>query len=142
MSVVWSMKLFKADAGKVYADLEKIKEKTPQNIVDYAQSHPRSELYKCFTWDDTKAANEWRKYEARQVVRLLVFEDENTEEPTKVRVLQKTADAYKPVTQIVRNEEEYKELLKRAKAELSSFRERYKTLVELEEVLEAIDAFI
>lgn len=142
MSVVWSMKLFKADAGKVYADLEKIAEKTPQNIVNYAQSHPKSELYKCFTWDDTKAANEWRKYEARQVVRLLVFEDENTEEPTKVRVLQKTADAYKPVTQIVRNEEEYKELLKRAKAELSSFRERYKTLVELEEVLEAIDAFI
>lgn len=142
MSVVWSMKLFKADAGKVYADLEKIKEKTPQNIVDYAQSHPRSELYKCFTWDDTKAANEWRKQEARQVVRLLVFEDDNTEEPTKVRVLQKTADAYKPVTQIVRNEEEYKELLKRAKAELSSFRERYKTLVELEEVLEAIDALI
>ena len=142
MSVVWSMKLFKADAGKVYADLEKIAEKTPQNIVNYAQSHPKSELYKCFTWDDTKAANEWRKYEARQVVRLLVFEDDNTEEPTKVRVLQKTADAYKPVTQIVRNEEEYKELLKRAKAELSSFRERYKTLVELEEVLEAIDALI
>ena len=142
MSVVWSMKLFKADAGKVYADLEKIAEKTPQNIVNYAQSHPKSELYKCFTWDDTKAANEWRKQEARQVVRLLVFEDDNTEEPTKVRVLQKTADAYKPVTQIVRNEEEYKELLKRAKAELSSFRERYKTLVELEEVLEAIDAFL
>ena len=37
---------------------------------------------------------------------------------------------------------EYKELLKRAKAELASFRERYKTLVELETVLEAIDAFI
>ena len=142
MSVMWSMKLFKADANKVYADLEKIKEKTPQNIVDYAAAHPKSELHKCFTCDDTKAANEWRKYEARQVVRLLVFEDENEEEPTKVRVLQKTADAYKPVTQIVRNEDEYKELLKRAKAELAAFRQRYKTLVELESVLEAIDAFL
>lgn len=142
MSVMWSMKLFKADANKVYADLEKIKEKTPQNIVDYAAAHPKSELHKCFTWDDTKAANEWRKYEARQVVRLLVFEDENEEEPTMVRVLQKTADAYKPVTQIVRNEDEYKELLKRAKAELAAFRQRYKTLVELESVLEAIDAFL
>ena len=142
MSVVWSMKLFKADANKVYADLEKIKEKTPQNIVDYAEKHPKSELHKCFTWDDTKAANEWRKFEARQVVRLLVFEDENEEEPTKVRVLQKTADEYKPVTQIVRNEDEYKELLKRAKAELAAFKQRYKTLVELEAVLEAIDALL
>ena len=110
MSVVWSMKLFK--------------EKTPPNIVDYAEAHPKSELHKCFTWDDTKAANEWRKFEARQVVRLLV------------------AEAYKPVTQIVRNEDEYKELLKRAKAELASFKERYKTLVELESVLEAIDALL
>ena len=142
MSVVWSMKLFKADANKVYADLEKIKEKTPQNIVDYAEAHPKSELHKCFTWDDTKAANEWRKFEARQVVRLLVFEDDNEEEPTKIRVLQKTAEAYKPVTQIIRNEDEYKELLKRAKAELASFKERYKTLVELESVLEAIDALL
>ena len=142
MSVVWSMKLFKADANKVFADLEKIKEKTPQNIVDYAEAHPKSELHKCFTWDDTKAANEWRKFEARQVVRLLVFEDENEEEPTKIRVLQKTAEAYKPVTQIIRNEDEYKELLKRAKAELASFKERYKTLVELESVLEAIDALL
>ena len=142
MSVVWSMKLFKADANKVYADLEKIKEKTPQNIVDYAEAHPKSELHKCFTWDDTKAANEWRKFEARQVVRLLVFEDESEEEPTKIRVLQKTAEAYKPVTQIIRNEDEYRELLARAKAELASFKERYKTLVELESVLEAIDALL
>ena len=142
MSVMWSMKLFKADANKVYADLEKIKEKTPQIIVDYAEAHPKSELHKCFTWDDTKAANEWRKYEARQVVRLLVFKDDSEEEPTKIRVLQKVSEGYKPVTQIVRNEDEYKELLKRAKAELSAFRQRYKTLVELESVLEAIDALL
>ncbi len=29
MKVAWSMDLFKADANKVYAELEKIKEKTP-----------------------------------------------------------------------------------------------------------------
>ena len=140
MSVVWSMQLFKADASKVYAELEKIAEKTPQNIVDYAQKHPRSELHKCFTWDDTKAANEWRKYEARQVVRLLVFKDDEKDEPTKIRVLQKASTAYEPVKQIIRDEDEYKKLLERAKAELQSFKERYKNIAELEEVLEAIDA--
>ena len=139
MSVAWSYNLFKADAEKVYSDIEKIAEKTPQNLVDYAQAHPKSELHKCFTWDDAKAANEYRKTEARQVLRLLVFVDEKEEEPTKIRVLQKTSESYEPVKKILRDEDEYKALLARAKAELKSFRERYKNLAELEEILTLID---
>lgn len=139
MAVVWSMRMFKADAEKVYSDLEHIADKTPQNVVDYAVNHPESELYKCFTWDDGKAANEWRKYEARQVMRLLVFEDNETKEPTKIRVLQKVTESYKPVKLIVRNEDEYKALLERALMELNAFKERYKNIVELETVLDAIE---
>lgn len=139
MAVVWSYKLFKADAEKVYSDLENIEEKTPQNVVDYAAEHPDSELYKCFTWDDTKAANEWRKAEARQVMRTLVYQDDEKEDVPVIRVLQKTEESYKPVKEIVRNKDEYKELLQRAKAELKAFRERYKALTELEEILELID---
>lgn len=139
MAIAWSMKLFKADAEKVYSELETIGTKSPQNIVDYAEAHPDSELYKCFTWDDTKAANEWRKAEARQVVRLLVFADDETNEPTQIRVLQKATNAYEPVKTIVRNNDEYAKLLARAKAELKAFRERYKQINELEKVLEAID---
>ena len=139
MKVAWSMKLFKADAEKVHSELETIGTKSPQNIVDYAEAHPDSELYKCFTWDDSKAANEWRKQEARQVCRLLVFTDDETNEPTQIRVLQKATDAYEPVKTIVRNDDEYAKLLARAKAELKAFRERYKQINELEKVLDAID---
>ena len=139
MAIAWSMKLFKADAEKVYSELETIGTKSPQNIVDYAEEHPDSELHKCFTWDDSKAANEWRKAEARQVVRLLVFADDETKQPTQIRVLQKATDAYEPVKTIVRNNDEYAKLLARAKAELKAFRERYKQINELEKVLEAID---
>ena len=139
MKVAWSMKLFKADAEKVYSELETIETKSPQNIVDYAEEHPDSELHKCFTWDDSKAANEWRKQEARQVVRLLVFADDETKQPTQIRVLQKAMDAYEPVKTIVRNNDEYAKLLARARAELKAFRERYKQINELEKVLEAID---
>lgn len=139
MKVAWSMKLFNADAEKVHSELETIGTKSPQNIVDYAEEHPDSELHKCFTWDDSKAANEWRKQEARQVCRLLVFADDETNEPTQIRVLQKATDAYEPVKTIVRNNDEYAKLLARAKAELKAFRERYKQINELEKVLEAID---
>ena len=143
MAIVWSYKLFKADAEKVHSDIENISEKTPQNLVDYAEEHPESELYKCFTWDDTKAANEYRKTEARQVLRLLVYKEEPEDrDPVQIRVMQNVGHEYKPVRQIVRNNDEYKALIKRAKAELASFRERYKGITELETVLEAIDEVI
>ena len=143
MAIVWSYSFFKANAEKVYSDISNIEEKTPQNLVDYAAEHPDSELYKCFTWDDAKAANNWRKYEARQVMRLLVYEEEtDDDEPVQIRILQNVEQEYKPVTHIVRHNDEYKELIKRAKAELVSFRERYKQIAELETVLEAIDGII
>lgn len=140
--VTWKVKLFDADATEVYKCLENIEEKTPQNIVDWAAEHPESELHKCFTWDDKKAANEWRKQEARQVVCQLVFENEETKEPTNIRIMQKSDNEYKPVNMIVRNQDEYEELLKRAYTELQAFKERYKNIVELEEIIDAIDSVI
>lgn len=139
MAIMWSYKLFRADAEKVYSDLQNIATKTPQNLVDYAEEHPDSELYKCFTWDDAKAANEYRKTEARQVMRLLVVKDETDENATKVRVLQRASEEYLPVKTIVRNEDEYTALLERARAELRSFKARYQNIVELEEILDLID---
>lgn len=144
MAIAWSYNLFKANAEKVYSDINQIEEKTPQNLVDYAEEHPDSELYKCFTWDDRKAANEYRKSEARQVLRLLVYKEDTEEDeaPTMIRVLQNVEQEYKPVKLIVKNNDEYKTLLKRAKAELAAFRLRYKQIAELETVLAAIDEII
>lgn len=144
MAIAWSYNLFKANAEKVYSDINQIEEKTPQNLVDYAEEHPDCELYKCFTWDDRKAANEYRKSEARQVLRLLVYKEDTEEDeaPTMIRVLQNVEQEYKPVKLIVKNNDEYKVLLKRAKAELAAFRLRYKQIAELETVLEAIDEIL
>lgn len=144
MAIAWSYNLFKANAEKVYSDINQIEEKTPQNLVDYAEEHPDCELYKCFTWDDRKAANEYRKSEARQVLRLLVYTEdtEEDEEPIQIRVLQNVEQEYKPVKLIVKNNDEYKSLLKRAKAELAAFRLRYKQIAELETVLDAIDEIL
>ena len=144
MAIAWSYNLFKANAEKVYSDINQIEEKTPQNLVDYAEEHPDCELYKCFTWDDRKAANEYRKTEARQVLRLLVYKEDTEEDeaPTMIRVLQNVEQEYKPVKLIVKNNDEYQTLLKRAKAELAAFRLRYKQIAELETVLDAIDEIL
>lgn len=131
--------MFKANAEGVYNDLQNIESKTPQNVVDYAAEHPESELHKCFTWDDTKAANEWRKYEARQVMRLLVHQDDEKPDAPKFRVLQRGTEEYLPVKKIVQDKDEYSALLRRARLELKAFKERYKNIVELEEIFDLID---
>ncbi len=59
------------DAEKVFKELEKISEKTPMNIVEKAKND-KSEMHKCFTWDEGKAAEAWRLQEARQMVNHLV----------------------------------------------------------------------
>lgn len=139
MEATWSIKKFDADAGKVYSDLMQVSERTPENIVEYAELHPDSELYKCFTWDNSKAAHKWRLQEARQVVCTLVFKDTEKKEPTKIRIMQHTDTGYEPVKMIVKHKDEYEALLERAWAELRAFKERYKNLAELEEILALID---
>lgn len=48
-------------------------------------------------------------------------------------------NTYQPTKSFIVNQNEYEELLKRALAELQAFKNKYKTLSELEEVFKAID---
>lgn len=40
----------------------------PQDVVAYARRHPRGALYQRFTWDDSKAADEHRLWQAREII--------------------------------------------------------------------------
>lgn len=100
-------------------------------------------MFKCFTWDDSKAADKWRLQEARIIVsslRIEVIEPEK-EEPKRFRMMVKTdkESGYKDILKVVKNPDEYAALLERAKRELNAFKEKYKTLSELDLVFEAID---
>jgi hypothetical protein len=65
-----------ADADLVGHEIAEIgKEITPQDVVEYAKDKKR-ELYKCFEWDDTEAAMEYRLSQARDVIGALVFVEE------------------------------------------------------------------
>lgn len=64
--VEWKIKgLYKANAEKVYSEIKELGESfSPADVVEAAKDK-NSELHKCFTWDDTVAAEKWRKQEAR-----------------------------------------------------------------------------
>lgn len=130
-----------ADAQKVADEILAIgNSATAAQILDKARDE-QTELHKCFDWDDAEAAEKWRLQQARHIVCNLVIKEKSDTPRPEVRVFFKTdADnGYKPTVLIMQDKDEYRKLLDRALAELASFRAKYKTLVELDGVFDAID---
>ncbi len=144
MKVTWkpyASNFHKADAQKCFEEMGDT-DITPEKVLEIAKDE-NTELHKCFEWDDGIAAEKYRLSQARQIITFLIVKpDERKEEEDNVRVFQISSEpqTYQPIKMFVENEDEYKVLLKRAKAELVAIRNRYKQLSELEEVFAAIDS--
>ena len=141
--VTWKVKgFFKADAETVYKEITALGDSfSPEQIVEAAKDEA-SELHKCFTWDDTVAAERWRQHQARVLVAQLVVKTETTDrEPVAVRGIASTAkrNEYKPVVKLIEAEQGYADLLARAINELKAFQQKYKAITELREIFAAID---
>jgi hypothetical protein len=138
-NVKWKVDgIFKADANECYREISSLEQITPKAILDFARDE-NSELHKCFEWDNDSAAEKYRTIQAGNVIRMLYIVPKNADAPP-VRVLSRTSDTvYQPTRTFVKNQNEYEDLLKRALSELESFRLKYKTLSELEQVFEQID---
>lgn len=129
----------KADAQSVAEEIMEIGEAaTPEQIVERAKD-PDSELHKLFTWDDTKAAANWRKYEARQIVCHLIIKETVREDAPPARVFYVTDNGYQQTTLIFQKTDEREALLKRAWGELRAFKAKYSMLQELADILALID---
>ena len=140
MKAEWKIKgIYKADAQKVADEIGEGKV-TPQEVLEKARDE-NSELHKCFEWDDSIAAEKYRLQQARQIIINLVYAPK-TKEEEPVRCFQITTErcTYQTTKMFLVQEDEYQSLLKRAKSELENFKAKYKTLSELEEVFNAIDA--
>lgn len=150
VKVSWGAHSFKGcDAQKVYLEICSIGDEVkPQQMVDYAEQNPESELHKCFTWDNDVAADKWRLAEARLIHRNLVIQyakDDNEDAKTEVvratfRTSTSPSAGYKQTLKILRNDDDYSGLLTVALAELRSFEKKYSILKELKPVFDAIDA--
>ena len=139
MQAEWKIKgIYKADAQKVADEIGDGKV-TPQEVLEKARDE-NSELHKCFEWDDAVAGENWRKQQARMIVCNLVYVDNEKKEPSKLRVFYQSEEReYKPVKFTLQKKDEYQELLERALKELHAFKEKYKMLTELDEIMKLID---
>lgn len=130
-----------ADPDKVAQEIRSIgKSATPQQIVDKARNTD-TELHKCFEWNDSIAAENWRRQQARVIVCNLVIKEETmpTDRP-EIRYFFKPNpdEGYKSTQVIVKKEDEYQKLLVQAWAELQAFKVKYAMLNELQEIFELI----
>ena len=138
--------LYKADPQKICDELRLICDKPegckPEQIVEKARDK-KTELHKCFTWNNTEAAEKWRIHQAVQLTSNLIFKREAKEDgtmPPPVRIFNRTdSGGYKIPERVFKVQNEYEALLQKAMAELHQFKVKYAGLQELDYILSLID---
>jgi hypothetical protein len=114
---------FKANADKCKAEIDSLPEKIPKNIVNLARNR-KTELHKCFDWDDTKAAEKWRLNQAR--ILFCSFErieiDPANKQEYFVKVYEKESKKigapYREVTEAINDEVFRQVIINRIKGEI------------------------
>lgn len=141
--VEWKLKgIWKADAEAVYKEITALGDSfSPEDIVEAARNES-SELHKCFEWDDKQAAQKWRLHTARMLVNQLVIRTETSDNiPVAVRVISSASESniYSPTQMLIKSDTEYADLLERAKREFEAFKQKYATVVELQDIFALFD---
>lgn len=126
---------FSADAEKVAEELQGLPEQTPHAALVFAED-PATELHKCATWDDAKAAHMFRLDEMRRVIRSVVIIDESPErDPIQYRAFEYVTpqDAEEPKQQFMntksalQNPEFRGQIIAEIKASIQELRHKVKT---------------
>ncbi len=148
---MWKGRRFPVSAnvvGSVFEELEaRDGEVTARNFLDY--SRPKDAVtHRMFEWNDAKAAESYRLHQARVAINALevevtLVESEPPETVTAFLNVSHTnrdgSARYVNAICALSDEENRNAVLKRACAELESFRRKYAKLSELSAVLAAID---
>lgn len=135
-----------ADAQLVGEELEKLEfagELTSEEVLEFAKNNPESETYKCFEWDNTVAGEKYRRIQASNLLSsIAVTIKEEPKETQRVYVSVKTslddARKFKNIKEVLKNDDEYQQLIDRAKLEFISYKEKYEALLNREDLKEVI----
>lgn len=110
----------------------------PEDVVEAARAKS-SPLHDHFTWDDSEAAQRYRLYEARQLIRVTLTYVGDDRTPMRVFVSltpdrKAEGGGYRPTASVLVNAKQRAQLLADALAEMERFQAKYATLKELSEV--------
>lgn len=110
----------------------------PEDVVEVARDE-NSPIHNNFEWDDTKAAQEHRLWQARQLITYKFKVEGNKEQQfynVKVVVNDVPVQGYFTKEKILSNKDMYLHLLKEAVSEIKYWEKKYKEIKELEGVID------
>jgi len=145
----WVGRTFAVSADIVGRKLEQLKMENghvdPADLVDAARPKD-SVLHKLFEWDDTKAAELYRRNQAGNIIRSISVSIEESKTPEKAYINivptnsgQKKTGIYMNLRDAMESPEYREIILNNAKNEMRIFRSKYSHLKELAKVISAID---
>ena|SRR5208283_6225816 len=111
----------------------------PRDVVDWASGHKRSDLYKQFTWDDAKAADEYRLWEARRLIKIHIVSDEGEPQVVSLSIDRKEGGGYRDIGDVTKSRDLSEIMLQDALDELQRVRARYARVKELVSVWSEVD---
>lgn len=120
-----------AQAASVMNDLEQNGGLTPQALVDASRPED-APLHNEFDWNDTTAAESWRKQQARTMINCIVIRKEETQrEPVRafIRIEPAKPGTYVPVQVLLSTDDGKAALRKQAYSELCAFRSKYQAIL-------------
>lgn len=120
-------------------------ELTPRNVVDDAVN-PKSPLHPCFEWNDEKAAEAHRLWQARKLIGSIVvaeIDDQPLSQETRAFVhVSSTEPQYFPIEVAMSQPDLRDEVLGKAMREIKMWRARYSAYQEFANIVAAIDEVI
>ena len=132
----------------IYIELETIRQNNdgvlnPHDVVEYARPD-NSLLHTHFEWDDEKASEQYRLWQARQLISLVVTTVAPETKEYEVRTyISLTSDrkegGYRLITDVLDNTETRAQMMKDAISELRVFRIKYGKLTELAKIFAAME---
>ena len=143
----YTYKTSAAVAGEVCEELDRTVGLTPENLVD-ASRPEEAPLHNEFEWNDSLAAEEYRRVQARLLIsNLSIVVEEHKQEPVRAffslqNGFRKNSGIYESAIAIMNDDLKREKLLENAKKELEAFKKKYQLLSELAEIFEAINLVV
>ena len=113
-----------------------------KDVVAFARN-PKTALHECFEWDDSEAAEKYRQWQARDLIRVRVTVIDGVEESIRayVSLMPDRVDgcAYRPMLTVLSSNEMRAQLLADAAAEFAVFRKKYGGIKALAKLFEEAD---
>jgi hypothetical protein len=121
----------------------------PKEALQWAKEHKDSTLHSRLEWNDKIAGEQYRLEQIRRIIRvrvqLLPKGDGETVRVSRYVSLpsdRETGDSYRTIVDVMDDEQKRDEFLEAALRELAGLQKKYRELIELSDIWDAIDRHI